>query len=360
MGRYSNDSGESGFEFLGLVPAEPSSAPVQPGSTQPPTAQPSTRREARERGDGTTFPTATPAPTSGHALLFPEYTAHRITPPVPDAGRARTARPAVERRTVTPRLSGATKRELQRLSRASGGPVKRKASASSKLLSLGAMLFAAALIVGMSVPANAFIGDIVRPVVTAPVSDTSALQTVAVPADSDPVTVSRDSFSVVSYQELMEQSYGKRGYSFTPTTGAVRWPFPYSVPISDGWGPRVAPCDTCSTFHQGVDFTPGTGTPIYAIADGVVASHDDTNYGLGNNVVLSHVINGQNVDSVYAHMLTGSSSLKVGDHLKVGDFIGLVGDTGSSVGAHLHFEIHIDKVPIDPFPWLQENTTNVS
>lgn len=220
------------------------------------------------------------------------------------------------------------------------------------------MLFAAALIVGMSVPANAFIGDAVRLAATDPVTDTSALQTVAVSADSDPTTVSRDSFSVISYQELMAAA-GHTGGTFTPTTGSIRWPFPYTVPVSDGWGPRVAPCGGCSTFHQGVDFTPGAGTPIYAIADGVVASHDDTNYGLGNNVMLSHVINGQNIDSVYAHMLTGSSSLQIGDQVKVGDFIGLVGDTGSSTGAHLHFEIHIDKVPVDPFAWLQANATNV-
>jgi murein DD-endopeptidase MepM/ murein hydrolase activator NlpD len=123
----------------------------------------------------------------------------------------------------------------------------------------------------------------------------------------------------------------------------------------------VAPCDGCSTFHQGVDFTPGTGTPIYAIADGVVEEHSgDSGFdSFGNHVIIQHNIPGQNVESLYAHMITGSSTLQVGDAIKVGEFIGLVGDTGSSVGAHLHFEIHIDKVPVDPFAWLEANTTNV-
>ena len=110
-----------------------------------------------------------------------------------------------------------------------------------------------------------------------------------------------------------------------------------------------------------MDFTPGTGTPIYAIADGVVEEHSgDSDFeSFGNHVIIQHAIPGQNVESLYAHMITGSSTLQPGDHIKVGDFIGLVGETGSAVGAHLHFEIHIDKVPVDPFAWLQANATNV-
>jgi murein DD-endopeptidase MepM/ murein hydrolase activator NlpD len=237
----------------------------------------------------------------------------------------------------------------------------RRAKASSKVGSLVALLFAGALLVGMSVPANAFMGIASPLASTTSVADPGAAQGVDVSASAAPSTVSRDGFSVVSYKDLMVQAYGIRTGTFTPTIGAIRWPFPYSVPISDGWGPRVAPCDGCSTFHQGVDFTPGTGTPIYAIADGVVEEHSgDSGFdSFGNHVIIRHNIPGQNIESLYAHMITGSSILQVGDAIKVGDFIGLVGDTGSSVGAHLHFEIHIDKVPVDPFAWLEANTTNV-
>ena len=47
-----------------------------------------------------------------------------------------------------------------------------------------------------------------------------------------------------------------------------------------------------------------------------------------------------------------------GNTFKVGDFIGLVGDTGTSYGSHLHFELHVDKVPVDPFAWLTANAVN--
>ena len=55
-------------------------------------------------------------------------------------------------------------------------------------------------------------------------------------------------------------------------------------------------------------------------------------------------------------MQHGSSALQVGDQIEVGDFIGLVGQTGAATGNHLHFEIHVNEVQVDPFAWLQLNT----
>lgn len=323
---------------------------------EPDVGQPLTRREARERE-------ARLDPLAG---LLPTPIAHRL----PAAQVALPTRRSVAASTAA--RSAKPVRPLRRdRTRPAARPARRRVSASSQLVSLVAMFFAAALVVGTSLPANAFIGDVTSVDSTAASTaghpdsaahpDITALQTVRVSADADPSVISRDSFSVVSYEQLMVQAYGKRAYSFTPTTGSIRWPFPYSVPISDGWGPRVAPCRSCSTFHQGVDFTPGTGSPIYAIADGIVEEHsgDSSFESFGNHVIIQHAIPGQNIESLFAHMITGSSTLSAGDHIKVGDFIGLVGETGSAVGAHLHFEIHIDKVPVDPFVWLLANVTNV-
>lgn len=221
------------------------------------------------------------------------------------------------------------------------------------------MLFAGALVFGMSVPVNALMGNSSQAVAAVGATGPLEAQSVAISSAATLQSTPRDGFTVISYADIMRARYGNQVvYTFTPTTGAVRWPFPYSVPISDGWGARVSPCQGCSTYHQGVDFTPGVGSPIYAIADGVVSFHSDTDRGLGNNVMISHVINGQHIDSVYAHMLTGSSKLQVGDAIKVGDFIGFVGETGSATGPHLHFEIHVDKVPVDPFAWLTANAVS--
>ncbi len=134
---------------------------------------------------------------------------------------------------------------------------------------------------------------------------------------------------------------------------AVQWPFPVGVPISDGFGPRSSPGGIGSTNHKGVDFTPGQGTAIGAIADGVVSLvQRSDNGGLGVYVVIDHVIDGQPVSSWYGHMLTGSPLVSEGQAVLVGQQIGSVGNTGTSTGAHLHLEIHEDGSAVDPFAWL--------
>jgi len=168
---------------------------------------------------------------------------------------------------------------------------------------------------------------------------------------------SRDDWSVTSYAEMLRLKYGTRNFSYsTNGTGAVRWPFPDAVPISSGFGDRVAPCFGCSSYHRGLDMLGGRGAPIYSIADGVVTGVGQyTTYGY--RVEITHVINGQNVKSLYAHMEWDSSPLKVGQEVPVGTFVGTVGNSGLSTGPHLHLEIAIDGIAIDPFAWL---TTNAS
>jgi murein DD-endopeptidase MepM/ murein hydrolase activator NlpD len=170
-------------------------------------------------------------------------------------------------------------------------------------------------------------------------------------------TATRDSYSVTSWAEMLTLRYGTRSYSYTTTgTGPVRWPFPVQVPISSGFGSRAAPCRGCSSDHQGLDFVPGAGAPIYAIADGTVVLHEEGG-GFGNHVILEHTINGQTVRSLYAHMQWGSSALKQGDKISAGDFIGLVGATGQVTGNHLHFELEVDGVNVDPYAWLKTNAS---
>lgn len=138
-------------------------------------------------------------------------------------------------------------------------------------------------------------------------------------------------------------------------TSAVQWPFTQGVPISSGFGPRrVNGCGFCSTNHQGLDMNPGSGTPIQAIADGVVTDVGNPSGAYGVWVIIDHVIDGQKVSSMYAHMLQGSLELSVGEAVTVGQIIGAVGNTGASTGAHLHFEVRMDRtLPVDPYAWLK-------
>jgi murein DD-endopeptidase MepM/ murein hydrolase activator NlpD len=240
-------------------------------------------------------------------------------------------------------------------------PKAKGASIGGRLLSLGAMIFAGALAVGMSVPANAFgpIGG-AEPAVAEVAPQRDDLQSVAVASTVDASSTARDAYSVTSWAEMLVLKYGTHDYNWDPSnSGPIRWPFPVEVKISSGFGERAAPCSGCSSMHMGLDFQPPNDSPIYAIADGVVVEHSDDAYGFGNHVIIDHgnlLGDGVDVQTLYAHMQHTSVPLNVGDVIHVGDFIGLVGRTGTATGIHLHFEVHLDGVQVDPFAWLQHNT----
>lgn len=222
------------------------------------------------------------------------------------------------------------------------------------------MLFAGGLLVGTTLPANAL--DVFT---VSEAADTSLLaaavelqgQSVEIEGEVAGVLAERDAFEVKTWAQQLREKYGTRGsYTYTVGTGgAVRWPFPYFVPISSGYGERAAPCRGCSTTHNAIDLTPGAGAPIYAIADGVVIRREPRGGSWGNNLTIEHKINGQTVTSSYAHMQWDSSPIELGDVVKVGDFLGLVGATGQATGAHLHLEIKVNGVYVNPLTWLQEN-----
>jgi len=178
-------------------------------------------------------------------------------------------------------------------------------------------------------------------------------QSLRLRADTAEAVEARDAYRVTSKAEMLRQLY-TRTYT-TSWTGSIRWPFPVTVPISSGFGYRPAPCRGCSTDHRAVDFAPGGGVPIYAIASGTVKEHVDGNGSWGNYVILEHRIDGQTITSSYAHMQHGSSPLVPGDGIEVGEFIGLVGATGQATGKHLHLELKVDGVKVDPFVWLSTN-----
>ncbi|MGI6879243.1 M23 family metallopeptidase [Microbacterium sp. gxy059] len=129
----------------------------------------------------------------------------------------------------------------------------------------------------------------------------------------------------------------------------IQWPFAVGTSMSSGFGPRWG------RMHEGVDFTPGDGAPIQAVADGVVRVATEAGGAYGVNVYLDHVIDGQVVTTHYAHMQYGSLRVTNGQTVEVGDVLGLTGNTGRSYGAHLHFEVIIGGTAIDPLPWLEEH-----
>ncbi|CAB4128136.1 Peptidase M23 [uncultured Caudovirales phage] len=131
------------------------------------------------------------------------------------------------------------------------------------------------------------------------------------------------------------------------------WPFSESI-ISSGFGYRAKACNDCSTYHDGVDFTPGYGTPVVAASAGVVIVAEYAG-GLGVHVIVRD--EGQ-TDAYYGHMIDGSLKVSVGDVVTQGQQLGNVGSTGTSTGPHLHFGLKIDGSFINPVPFLQRYAHN--
>lgn len=113
--------------------------------------------------------------------------------------------------------------------------------------------------------------------------------------------------------------------------------------MASGFGYRIDPHYKTRSFHAGMDFTAPRGTPIYATGDGVVIRADDNAQGYGMHVRIDH---GFGYETLYAHMY--KIKAKIGQKVKRGDIIGLVGNTGKSVGPHCHYEVRKNGEPLNP------------
>ena len=232
----------------------------------------------------------------------------------------------------------------------------RRAQLLRKFITISAMFGAGALLVATSLPAVALqmnSASALTPELRS--TSNSEVQSLAVDSSAADAAPARDLYTVVNTTQQARLKSGLQDFLYTnDTNGTIQWPFPAPVPISSGFGSRQAPCGGCSFFHEGVDFIPGSGTPIDAIADGTVtyAAYDSS---FGYHVIVDHNINGQKVQSLYAHMIAGSIKVVVGQQVTVTQELGQVGSTGHSTGAHLHLEVHLDGTPVDPFAWLKAN-----
>jgi murein DD-endopeptidase MepM/ murein hydrolase activator NlpD len=258
---------------------------------------------------------------------------------------AATATPAKKKRTTGRRRAGQTS-------------IKRMATASA---SVGAIVAVGLLTVGMTLPADAVASpdtklagtSHVHPAGDVAPAGSGEIQAYVAPQDASTGTELDRSANYTT--ATLSEMAGTTGIShatssfFTNNPAcAVQWPFAVGVPITYGFGWRPG------EFHTGVDFTPGSGAHVQAIADGTVRVAQQGYQGYGVAVVIDHEINGQHWASLYGHMQYGSLQVRAGQKVTVGQYLGRTGNTGFSFGAHTHFEIRQDGVtPIDPLPWLR-------
>lgn len=136
-----------------------------------------------------------------------------------------------------------------------------------------------------------------------------------------------------------------------PMGGPLEFPFSLTLVTSE-FGMRDHPDGTGPRMHEGMDFAPPAGTPIPAAGSGVVASSGYSS-GYGNEVWIDHgMIRGQRIRTHYAHMQ--NPGVAAGTALGKGAIVGLVGNTGESFGAHLHFEVEVDGVKVNPRDYITE------
>lgn len=120
------------------------------------------------------------------------------------------------------------------------------------------------------------------------------------------------------------------------------YPLPQKVSVGSGFGFRIHPVTGEKKMHSGVDLGLPTGTPIYAVADGVVESSGDLG-NCGKGVRINH---SGGYMSVYCH--ASKLEVQTGQGVKSGQTIALVGSTGMSTGPHLHLGIKKNGEWIDP------------
>lgn len=122
--------------------------------------------------------------------------------------------------------------------------------------------------------------------------------------------------------------------------------------IASGFGNRIDPVYKIPKFHAGLDFTAPIGTPIYATADGVVKIANFNASGYGNHVVINH---GYGYETLYGHMVRIKA--KQGEHVKRGEVIGYVGNSGKSTGPHCHYEVHKNGQFLNPIYYFYNDLT---
>jgi murein DD-endopeptidase MepM/ murein hydrolase activator NlpD len=123
--------------------------------------------------------------------------------------------------------------------------------------------------------------------------------------------------------------------------------WPIEGRVASSFGEREDPINGEGAFHSGLDIDAPWGTPVRAAADGSV-SDASMGAGYGREVVLNH---GHEVETVYGHL--SSVAVVPGQHVDRGQVIGYVGQSGRATGPHLHYEVRVHNVPVNPHKYLR-------
>ncbi len=182
------------------------------------------------------------------------------------------------------------------------------------------------------------IGGPTDPTMTDVTNNTAAAMEVTTDVD-ELLRISK--FERERYQEVFELLKGKKDIlDHTPSIMPTRGYF------SSGYGYRSDPFTGLQEFHPGLDISNHHGTAIYATAEGKVVSVR-TNGGLGKMISIDH---GNGIKTRYGHL--SAYKVKVGQRVKRGEIIALMGDTGNVTGPHLHYEVIKSGKHVNPYRYI--------
>ncbi len=197
-----------------------------------------------------------------------------------------------------------------------------------------------------------------------------------------PLARETNSFSNATYLKSLDTFYALRATAFnggatrylpsaetplgvTADTSLTRVPgldvangpnlWPVLGPITSGFGQREDPVLGTGEgeFHKGVDIGAPLGTPIHATADGIVLTAGLSN-GYGREVLIDH---GHDVKTLYGHM--SGFNVIAGQSVFRGEIIGYVGHSGRTTGNHVHYEVRIRDIAVNPHKYLQTTLGNL-
>lgn len=161
-----------------------------------------------------------------------------------------------------------------------------------------------------------------------------------------------DPENLLGYQEIRLKPLAGAGPGESPDPSSGTWipAVGSGAPVTSDFGPRIHPITGRPSFHDGVDYGVGCGTPIVASAAGtVIRAGSDPVYG--HLIVISHR---GGLETRYGHMYADGVFVGVGDRIRAGQLIGAVGSDGWSTGCHLHFTVASNGDVVDPrafVPW---------
>jgi murein DD-endopeptidase MepM/ murein hydrolase activator NlpD len=130
--------------------------------------------------------------------------------------------------------------------------------------------------------------------------------------------------------------------------------WPIEGTVASGFGSRQDPINGEGAFHSGIDIDAPMGTPVRAPADGSVVDAQMMS-GYGREVVLSH---GHDLTTVFGHL--SAMAVMPGQHVTRGQIIGYVGMSGRATGPHLHYEVRVHNVPVNPHKYLRDTYEQIS